>query len=161
MQPGEVFVHRNIANIIVPSDLNCLSVLQYAVDVLKVKHVIICGHYGCGGVAAAFHNRRVGLVDNWLRHIHDTKAKYHALLSTTDEKANLDRLCELNVIDQVFSAAQTTIIQDAWQRGQSVTIHGWVYDLHDGLLHSLGLEVSSLDHLQQQSQTVFQRMAQS
>ena len=161
LQPGEVFVHRNIANIIVPSDLNCLSVLQYAVDVLKVKHVIICGHYGCGGVAAAFHNRRVGLVDNWLRHIHDTKAKYHALLSTTDEKANLDRLCELNVIDQVFSAAQTTIIQDAWQRGQSVTIHGWVYDLHDGLLHSLGLEVSSLDHLQQQSQTVFQRMAQS
>ena len=161
LQPGEVFVHRNIANIIVPSDLNCLSVLQYAVDVLKVKHVIICGHYGCGGVAAAFHNRRVGLVDNWLRHIHDTKAKYHALLSTTDEKANLDRLCELNVIDQVFSAAQTTIIQDAWQRGQSVTIHGWVYDLHDGLLHSLGLEVSSLHHLQQQSQTVFQRMAQS
>ena len=161
LQPGEVFVHRNIANIIVPSDLNCLSVLQYAVDVLKVKHVIICGHYGCGGVAAAFHNRRVGLVDNWLRHIHDTKAKYHALLSTTDEKANLDRLCELNVIDQVFSAAQTTIIQDAWQRGQSVTIHGWVYDLHDGLLHSLGLEVSSLDHLQQQSQTVFQRMTQS
>ena len=161
LQPGEVFVHRKIANIIVPSDLNCLSVSQYAVDVLKVKHVIICGHYGCGGVAAAFHNRRVGLVDNWLRHIHDTKAKYHALLSTTDEKANLDRLCELNVIDQVFSAAQTTIIQDAWQRGQSVTIHGWVYDLHDGLLHSLGLEVSSLDHLQQQSQTVFQRMAQS
>ena len=161
LQPGEVFVHRNIANIIVPSDLNCLSVLQYAVDVLKVKHVIICGHYGCGGVAAAFHNRRVGLVDNWLRHIHDTKAKYHALLSTTDEKANLDRLCELNVIDQVFSAAQTTIIQDAWARGQSVTVHGWVYDLHDGLLHSLGLEVSSLDHLQQQSQTVFQRMAQS
>ena len=161
LQPGEVFVHRKIANIIVPSDLNYLSVSQYAVDVLKVKHVIICGHYGCGGVAAAFHNRRVGLVDNWLRHIHDTKAKYHALLSTTDEKANLDRLCELNVIDQVFSAAQTTIIQDAWQRGQSVTIHGWVYDLHDGLLHSLGLEVSSLDHLQQQSQTVFQRMAQS
>ena len=161
LQPGEVFVHRNIANIIVPSDLNCLSVLQYAVDVLKVKHVIICGHYGCGGGAAAFHNRRVGLVDNWLRHIHDTKAKYHALLSTTDEKANLDRLCELNVIDQVFSAAQTTIIQDAWQRGQSVTIHGWVYDLHDGLLHSLGLEVSSADDLQQQSQAVFQRMAQS
>ena len=161
LQPGEVFVHRNIANIIVPSDLNCLSVLQYAVDVLKVKHVIICGHYGCGGVAAAFHNRRVGVVDNWLRHIHDTKAKYDALQRTTDQKSNLDRLCELNVIDQVFSAAQTTIIQDAWQRGQSVTIHGWVYDLHDGLLHSLGLEVSSLDHLQQQSQTVFQRMAQS
>lgn len=162
LQPGEVFVHRNIANIIVPSDLNCLSVLQYAVDVLKVKHVIICGHYGCGGVAAAFHNRRVGLVDNWLRHIHDTQTKYHALLaSVADESARLNRLCELNVIDQIFSAAQTTVIQDAWARGQSVTVHGWVYDLHDGLLHSLGLEVSSADDLQQQSQAVFQRMAQS
>ena len=160
--PGEVFVHRNIANIIVHSDLNCLSVLQYAVDVLKVKHVIICGQYGCGGVAAAFHNRRVGLVDNWLRHIHDTKYKYHALLAClANESERLNRLCELNVIDQVFSAAQTTIIQDAWERGQNVTIHGWVYDLHDGLLHSLGLEVSNADDLQQQSQAVFQRMAQS
>ena len=158
--PGEVFVHRNIANLLVHSDLNCLSVLQYAVDVLQVKHVIICGHYGCGGVAAAFHNRRVGLVDNWLRHIHDTKAKYHALLAcVADENARLNRLCELNVIDQVFSAAQTTIVQDAWARGQSVTVHAWVYDLHDGLLHSLGLEVSSADDLQQQSQAVFQRMA--
>lgn len=157
--PGEVFVHRNIANIIVHSDLNCLSVLQYAVDVLKVKHVIICGHYGCGGVAAVFHNRRVGLVDNWLRHIHDTQTKYHALLtSTADEGERLNRLCELNVIDQVFSAVQTTIIQDAWARGQAVTIHGWIYDLHDGLLHSLGLEVSSQDDLQQQSQAMFERM---
>ena len=160
--PGEVFVHRNIANLLVHSDLNCLSVLQYAVDVLKVKHIIICGHYGCGGVAAVFHNRRFGLVDNWLRHIHDTKTKYHALLtSVADEKARLNRLCELNVIDQIFSAAQTTVIQDAWARGQSVTVHGWVYDLHDGLLHSLGLEVSSADDLQQQSQAVFARMAQS
>lgn len=160
--PGEVFVHRNIANLLVHSDLNCLSVLQYAVDVLKVKHIIICGHYGCGGVAAVFHNRRFGLVDNWLRHIHDTKTKYHALLtSVADEKARLNRLCELNVIDQIFSAAQTTVIQDAWARGQSVTVHGWVYDLHDGLLHSLGLEVSSADDLQQQSQAVFARMTQS
>ncbi len=160
--PGEVFVHRNIANLLVHSDLNCLSVLQYAVDVLKVKHIIICGHYGCGGVAAVFHNRRFGLVDNWLRHIHDTKTKYHALLtSVADEKARLNRLCELNVIDQIFSAVQTTVIQDAWTRGQSVTVHGWVYDLHDGLLHSLGLEVSSADDLQQQSQAVFARMAQS
>ncbi len=160
--PGEVFVHRNIANLLVHSDLNCLSVLQYAVDVLKVKHIIICGHYGCGGVAAVFHNRRFGLVDNWLRHIHDTKTKYHALLtSVADEKARLNRLCELNVIDQIFSAAQTTVIQDAWARGQSVTLHGWVYDLHDGLLHSLGLEVSSADDLQQQSQAVFARMTQS
>ena len=160
--PGEVFVHRNIANLLVHSDLNCLSVLQYAVDVLKVKHIIICGHYGCGGVAAVFHNRRFGLVDNWLRHIHDTKTKYHALLtSVADEKARLNRLCELNVIDQIFSAAQTTVIQDAWARGQNVTVHGWVYDLHDGLLHSLGLEVSSADDLQRQSQAVFARMAQS
>ena len=160
--PGEVFVHRNIANLLVHSDLNCLSVLQYAVEVLQVKHIIICGHYGCGGVAAVFHNRRFGLVDNWLRHIHDTQTKYHALLaSVADESARLNRLCELNVIDQIFSAAQTTVIQDAWARGQSVTVHGWVYDLHDGLLHSLGLEVSSADDLQQQSQAVFQRMAQS
>ena len=160
--PGEVFVHRNIANLLVHSDLNCLSVLQYAVDVLKVKHIIICGHYGCGGVAAVFHNRRFGLVDNWLRHIHDTKTKYHALLAcVADEKVRLNRLCELNVIDQIFSAVQTTVIQDAWARGQSVTVHGWVYDLHDGLLHSLGLEVSSADDLQQQSQAVFARMAQS
>ena len=115
-----------------------------------------------GGVAAVFHNRRFGLVDNWLRHIHDTQTKYHALLaSVADESARLNRLCELNVIDQIFSAAQTTVIQDAWARGQSVTVHGWVYDLHDGLLHSLGLEVSSADDLQQQSQAVFQRMAQS
>ena len=160
--PGEVFVHRNIANLLVHSDLNCLSVLQYAVEVLQVKHIIICGHYGCGGVAAVFHNRRFGLVDNWLRHIHDTQTKYHALLaSVADESARLNRLCELNVIDQIFSAAQTTVIQDAWARGQSVTVHGWVYDLHDGLLHSLGLEVSSADDLQQQSQAVFARMAQS
>ena len=160
--PGEVFVHRNIANLLVHSDLNCVSVLQYAVEVLQVKHIIICGHYGCGGVAAVFHNRRFGLVDNWLRHIHDTQTKYHALLaSVADESARLNRLCELNVIDQIFSAAQTTVIQDAWARGQSVTVHGWVYDLHDGLLHSLGLEVSSADDLQQQSQAVFQRMAQS
>lgn len=159
LKPGEVFVHRNIANLLVHSDLNCLSVLQYAVDVLKVKHVIICGHYGCGGVAAVFQNRRVGLVDNWLRHIHDTKTKYSLLLNKTDtEKAQLDRLCELNVIDQIFSAVQTTIIQDAWARGQSVTIHGWVYDLNDGLLHSLGLEVSNQEELQQQSQMVFKRM---
>lgn len=160
--PGKVFVHRNIANLLVHSDLNCLSVLQYAVDVLQVKHIIICGHYGCGGVAAVFHNRRFGLVDNWLRHIHDTQTKYQALLTcAADESAQLNRLCELNVIDQIFSAAQTTVIQDAWARGQSVTVHGWVYDLHDGLLHSLGLEVSSADDLQQQSQAVFQRMAQT
>lgn len=159
--PGEVFVHRNVANLIVHSDLNCLSALQYAVDVLQVKHIIICGHYGCGGVAAVIQNRRVGLADNWLRHIHDTQTKFHSLLNyTNDDNQRLNRLCELNVIEQVFNAAQTTVIQDAWARGQTLAIHGWIYDLRDGLLHSLGLDVSSSEDLQQQSQEVFQRMAQ-
>ena len=162
LKPGEVFVHRNIANIIVHSDLNCLSVLQYAVDVLKVKHIIICGHYSCGGVMAVFQNRRFGLVDNWLRHIHDTKTKYHNLLSNVvDDSKRFSRLCELNVIEQIFNAAHTTIIQDAWARGQALTIHGWVYDLRDGLLHSLGLEVSNAEELQAQSQAVFQNMAET
>ena len=150
LQPGEVFVHRNIANIIGPSDLNCLSVLQYAVDVLKVKHVIICGHYGCGGVAAAFHNRRVGLVDNWLRHIHDTKAKYHALLSTTDEKANLDRLCELNAIEQVANVSHTAIVQNAWHRGQKLSIYGCVYGIKDGLWKNLNVTIRGIDQVPEQ-----------
>ena len=141
--PGEVFVHRNVANILAHSDLNCLSAMQYAIDVLKVKHVIICGHYGCGGVAAVLHNRRVGLVDNWLRHIHDVKQKYSPLLQAQiNDIEALNRLCELNVIEQVSNAAQSTVLQDAWLRGQEVTVHGWIYNLHDGLLHSLGLEVT-------------------
>lgn len=142
--PGEVFVHRNVANILAHSDLNSLSAMQYAIDVLQVKHIIICGHYGCGGVTAVFQNRRVGLVDNWLRHIHDIKHKYTPLLNSqiSDSEA-IDRLCELNVIEQVNNAAQSTVIQDAWARGQSVTVHGWIYNLHDGLLRSLGLEVSN------------------
>lgn len=157
--PGEVFVHRNIANLIVHSDLNCLSVLQYAIDVLKVKHVIICGHYGCGGVSAVINNKRFGLVDNWLRHIHDTKARYHQILNQQDSPQHqFNRLCELNVIDQVFNAAQSTIVQDAWARQQQVTIHGWVYDLHDGLLHSLGFEVSCESDLHQQAQMVLTHM---
>ena len=158
--PGEVFVHRNVANILPHSDLNSLSAMQYAIDVLQVKHIIICGHYGCGGVTAVFQNRRVGLVDNWLRHIHDIKHKYTAVLySQTSDHQSIDRLCELNVIEQVQNAAQNTVIQDAWARGQSVTIHGWIYNLHDGLLHSLGLEVSQWEDFEQQYEQAMQAIS--
>ena len=157
--PGEVFVHRNVANILVHSDLNCLSAMQFAIDVLKVKHVIICGHYSCGGVAAVFQNRRFGLVDNWLRHIHDVKNKYAELLQKQPNDADaISRLCELNVVEQVNNAAQSTVVQDAWARGQSVTSHGWIYNLHDGLLRSLGLEVSQWDDVATQSAQALQRI---
>lgn len=142
--PGELFVHRNIANLVVHSDLNCLSVLQFAVDVLKVKHVIVCGHYGCGGVHAALTGRRVGLADNWLRHVQDVHQKHEKYLGEVlPEKERVDRLCELNVIEQVVNVCQTTIIQDAWERGQSVEIHGWVYGIQDGLLNELGMSINS------------------
>ncbi|MBC3830089.1 carbonate dehydratase [Undibacterium amnicola] len=142
--PGELFVHRNIANLVVHSDLNCLSVLQFAVDVLKVKHVIVCGHYGCGGVHAALTGRRVGLADNWLRHVQDVHQKHEKYLGEVlPEKERVDRLCELNVIEQVVNVCQTTIIQDAWERGQSVEVHGWVYGIQDGLLNELGMSINS------------------
>jgi carbonic anhydrase len=148
MAPGELFVHRNIANVVVHSDLNCLSVLQFAIDVLKVKHIIICGHYGCGGVHAAMTNRRVGLADNWLRHVQDVQQKhgrYMGEVLSTSQRA--DRLCELNVIEQVANVAQTTIVRDAWERGQSLSVHGWCYGLEDGLLRDLGMSVSSHEEL--------------
>jgi carbonic anhydrase len=148
MAPGELFVHRNIANVVVHSDLNCLSVLQFAIDVLKVKHIIICGHYGCSGVHAAMTNRRVGLADNWLRHVQDVQQKhgrYMGEVLPTQERA--DRLCELNVIEQVANVAQTTIVRDAWERGQSLSVHGWCYGLHDGLLRDLGMSVSDHEQL--------------
>ncbi len=142
--PGELFVHRNIANLVVHSDLNCLSVLQFAVDVLKVKHIIVCGHYGCGGVQAALTGRRVGLADNWLRHVQDVHQKHEKYLAEVlPEKVRVDRLCELNVIEQVVNVCQTTIIQDAWERGQSVEVHGWVYGIQDGLLNELGMSINS------------------
>ena len=148
MLPGELFVHRNIANVVVHTDLNCLSVLQFAVDVLGVKHIIICGHYGCSGVHAAMTRRRVGLADNWLRHVQDVHQKHERYLGETlDLKQRSERLCELNVIEQVVNLCQTTVIQDAWERGQSITVHGWVYGLQDGLLHELGMTVSSPDML--------------
>jgi carbonic anhydrase len=146
--PGELFVHRNIANVVVHSDLNCLSVLQFAIDVLRVKHIIICGHYGCSGVHAALTRRRVGLADNWLRHVQDVHQKHERYLGEVlPMKARLDRLCELNVIEQVVNLCQTTIVQDAWDRGQTVTVHGWVYGLQDGLLSELGLSIHSADML--------------
>jgi len=138
LAPGELFVHRNVANIIVHSDLNCLSVLQYAIDVLKVEHVIVCGHYGCGGVRAAYLKSSLGLIDNWLRHVRDVHERCHALIERGDgEEAAINRLCEHNVIAQVHHVCQTTIVQDAWRRNQHVAVHGWIYDLGDGLLRDL------------------------
>jgi carbonic anhydrase len=137
--PGELFVHRNVANLVVHTDLNCLSVLQYAVEVLKVKHVIVCGHYGCGGVRAAVNGDRLGLIDNWLRHVQDIGEQHQAVLSRIEPlDARADRLCELNVIEQVRHVCQTTIVQDAWNRGQVLAVHGWIYGLHDGRLRDLG-----------------------
>lgn len=142
--PGELFVHRNIANVVVHSDLNCLSVLQFAVDVLKVKHIIVCGHYGCSGVQAALTGRRIGLADNWLRHVQDVAQKHEKYLGEVlPAKERLNRLCELNVIEQVVNVCQTTIIQDAWERGQEVAVHGWVYGIQDGLLSELGMTITS------------------
>ena len=136
--PGEVFVHRNIANVVVHTDLNCLSVLQFAVDVLKVKHVMVVGHYGCGGVRAVLRCERVGLADNWLRHVQDVREKHDSCLCRLgDETARSARLCEFNVVEQVANVCSTTIVRDAWERGQELTVHGWIYGLRDGLLRDL------------------------
>ena len=136
--PGEVFVHRNIANVVVHTDLNCLSVIQFAVDVLRVKHIMVVGHYGCGGVGAAFRCERVGLADNWLRHVKDVREKHEGCLSRlADDTARTARLCELNVIEQAANVCATTIVRDAWERGQSLTVYGWIYGLRDGLLRDL------------------------
>lgn len=152
LQPGELFVHRNVANVVVHTDLNCLSVLQFAVDVLKVEHVIVCGHYGCGGVRAALERRPLGLVDNWLRHVQDVAARHQPLLDALDDATTrVDRLCELNILDQVRNVAGTTIVQDAWGRGQDLTLHGWVYGLDDGMLRDLCLSMSSPDDVEEKS----------
>ncbi|MCL2309303.1 MAG: carbonate dehydratase [Proteobacteria bacterium] len=146
--PGEVFVHRNVANVVVHSDLNCLSVLQYAVDVLRVQHILVVGHYGCGGVNAAFHNTRLGLINNWLRHVQDVRDKHRIRLATiADPARQLDRLCELNVLEQVLNLSETTIMHDAWARGQEVTLHGLIYGLEDGILHSLNMPISTDNEL--------------
>jgi carbonic anhydrase len=144
LKPGELFVHRNVANVVVHTDLNCLSVLQYAVEALHVEHVLVVGHYGCGGVHAAYDGKPLGLIDNWLRHVQDVAGRHAALLAQLpDDRARKDRLCELNVIEQVVHVARTTIVQDAWRRGQPLTLHAWIYRLDSGLVSDLGLEVDS------------------
>ena len=146
LMPGEVFVHRNIANVVVHTDLNCLSVIQFAVDVLKVQHIMVVGHYGCGGVRAALFDQRVGLADNWLHHVHDVRDKHaEALAAIGLTDGRLDRLCELNVIEQVANVCQTTIVRDAWESGQELAIHGWIYGLKDGLLRDLNVTVVNRD----------------
>ncbi len=144
--PGELFVHRNIANVVVHTDLNCLSVMQFAVDLLKVKHIIVVGHYGCSGVNAALHRDRVGLADNWLQHVQDVRQKHERRLECVPGgSARCDRLCELNVIEQVSNVCRTTIVRDAWLREQTLTVHGWIYGLKDGLARDLGCSASSSD----------------
>jgi len=147
LAPGELFVHRNVANVVVHTDLNCLAVLQYAVDVLAVKHVIVTGHYGCGGVRAVFDGAKLGLIDNWLRHVDDVRQRHeHALASLPGERA-IDRLCELNVIEQARHVCETTIMQDAWRRGARVAVHGWIYGLRDGRLHDVGFSAERPDQI--------------
>ena len=144
--PGTVFVHRNVANLVITTDLNCVSVMQFAVDVLTVKHIIVCGHHGCGGVRAALDNARMGLIDNWLRHVQDVRDRHQKLLDTVaDVSQRAERLCELNVVEQVAHVCRTTIVQDAWTRGQDLTVHGWIYSLKDGLIRDLEMIVSNLD----------------
>ncbi len=138
LPPGEMFVHRNVANVVVHADLNCLSAIQFAVDVLRVEHIIVCGHYGCGGVLAALRDDKLGLIDNWLRHVQDVRWKHEAEIDSLPEAERHRRLCELNVIEQVVNVGRTTVVQDALARGQELAVHGWVYDLRDGLLRDLG-----------------------
>jgi carbonic anhydrase len=145
--PGQVFVHRNVANVVVHTDLNCLSVIQFAVDVLHVRHILVVGHYGCGGVAAAMFQRRLGLIDNWLRHVQDVRSKHAALLDRCAEPERIDRLCELNVIEQVANVCGTTIVQEAWNRGAELTVHGWVYRLADGLIRDLQVSAGNAEEL--------------
>jgi len=143
LAPGELFVHRNVANVVVHSDLNCLSVIQFATDVLRVKHIIVVGHSNCGGVRAALQDMRIGLADNWIRHVQDVRNRHQPWLDSVDEANRVDALCDLNVVEQALNVCQTTIVQDAWQRGQEVVVHGWVYGLHNGLLEDLSMTVAS------------------
>jgi carbonic anhydrase len=157
MVPGEMFVHRNVANVVVHTDFNCLSVMQYAVDVLKVEHIIVCGHHGCGGVQAAMDNVSFGLIDNWLRHVQDVMHVHEEQLAQiADESERVDRLCELNVIEQVVNVSRTTIVQTAWQRGQELVVHGWIYGLHDGLLRDLGLSIDNAAELNEAYQNALE-----
>jgi len=161
MAPGEVFVHRNVANVVVHTDLNCLSVIQFAVDVLKVRHILVVGHYGCGGVYAALTRQRLGLVDNWIRHGSDV-AEHHpdCLAHAGDTDLQHARLCELNVVEQVVNVCKTHVVRDAWERGQPLTVHGWVYSLRDGRVHHLGMDVDRIEELEPQYQAALERIGQ-
>ncbi|MFH2138040.1 MAG: carbonate dehydratase [Candidatus Omnitrophota bacterium] len=150
MSPGEVFVHRNIANLVIHTDINCLSVIQYAVDVLKVKHIIVCGHYGCGGIQAAMENKGHGLIDNWLRNIKDIYRYHQAKIdSLKSKKEKINLLCELNVIEQVANICHTTIVQNAWKSGQKLAVHGWIYSIEDGILKDLNACITNVDEISQ------------
>ncbi|SHF79084.1 carbonic anhydrase [Lampropedia hyalina DSM 16112] len=159
LEPGEVFVHRNVANLVVPTDLNCLSAVQYAVDQLRIEHLMVVGHYGCGGVLAALHDKRVGLVDNWIRHVKDVRDRHTELLQSLPAEHRGDALCELNAIEQVLHIAQTTVVQDAWQRGQKVILHGWCYHLNNGLITDLKMTVTGNDSLLDTYDRAVQRVA--
>lgn len=162
LQPGEIFVHRNVANLVGHTDMNCLSVIQFAIEVLKVDHIIVCGHYGCGGVGAALEDKRHGLIDNWLRHIKDT-ANLHAKIldAITDPNDKLNKLCELNVAEQVLNVGESTMVQDAWKRGQNVAIHGWIYALTDGLIRDLDISIKAeIDLLELRKRFLFRNERQ-
>jgi carbonic anhydrase len=160
LPPGEMFVHRNVANVVVHSDLNCLAVLHFAVDVLRVRHIIVCGHYGCGGVEAALHNRSFGLIDNWLRHVQDVRNKHAQLLSTCDDDAHrFRRLCELNVIEQVVNVCQTTVAQSVWRREQALAVHGWIYGVGDGILRDIAITTTHPEELASQYANAVARVA--
>ena len=160
LRPGEIFVHRNVANVVVHTDLNCLSVIQFAVETLGVRHVIVCGHYGCGGVRASMESDHHGLIDNWLRHIQDVQQKHQGALSALgDERARFERLCELNVIEQVVNVCQTTIVQDAWARGEKLAVHGWIYAISDGLLRDLSVSIDGKGDIEGVYREALQRLA--
>jgi carbonic anhydrase len=160
--PGDMFVHRNVANLVHHSDMNCLAVLQFAVEVLKVRHIIVCGHYGCGGVKAAFDDSRFGLVDNWLRHIQDTMHKHEPTIQgEPDYDSRLDKLCEINVIEQVANVGETTIVQDVWDRGQELYIHGWIYRIAEGIYRDMGITISSLEELDRTRAATFSPKAET
>ena len=161
LEPGEVFVHRNVGNVVVPTDLNCLSTIQYAVDQLHINDLMVVGHYGCGGVQAALDDVRIGLADNWLRHIKDVRDRHRALIDAVPPPSQQDVLCELNAIEQVMNVAHTTVVQDAWQRGQPLTLHGWVYGLKDGLLIDLKMTVSRKADLARSYKSAVESVAQS
>jgi carbonic anhydrase len=158
LEPGEVFVHRNIANVVVHTDLNCLSVIQFAVDVIKVEHIIVCGHYGCSGVQAALNGTRVGLADNWLRHVQDVSEQHEKYLGSVVKTERLNRLCELNVLTQVQNVCRTSVVQDAWYRGQSLQVHGWIYGLSNGLITDLNVNGSSAAETNEKVEIAFRTM---